>query len=76
MKTKYKFIDFTKVKDLWVIRNIKSGVPIAALEYYAPWRQWVLSAVNPGSVFSADCLTDIADFLVQLKSTEQAEEAA
>ena len=63
MKTRYRFIHFKQAQDLWVCFNNKTNDPLCSLEYYAPWKQWVLAAKSPTSVFSADCLTNIAHFL-------------
>jgi hypothetical protein len=48
----------------WVIEDSK-GRYIAYLEWYAPWKQYVMNAEST-AVFSHDCLTAIASFCQKL----------
>ena len=68
MKTKYKFIEFIQhpsVSTVWICQNKRSHDYLGCAEVYAPWKAHVFrSDIN--SVFSADCLRDIAHFLSQL----------
>ena len=67
MKTRYRFIYFEQFHSTWFCHNIKSEAPLCSIEYYKPWRQWAVTSVCPGTVFSGDCLTDIANFMGQLE---------
>lgn len=51
-------------REPWVIKG-SSGHYIAYLEWYAPWRQYVMNAEST-AVFSHDCLTAIAGFCQKL----------
>lgn len=51
-------------REPWAIKDA-SGHYIAYLEWYAPWRQYVMNAEST-AVFSHDCLTAIAGFCQKL----------
>lgn len=51
-------------REPWAIKD-SSGHYIAYLEWYAPWRQYVMNAEST-AVFSHDCLTAIAGFCQKL----------
>lgn len=51
--------------DQWYIHNTKTRDLLAEVIYYGRWRQHVLSPFRQ-TVFSADCLRDIAAFLERL----------
>ena len=77
MKTKYKFIHFEKLSDdpeVWVCNNNRSIGSLGRIEYYAPWRQWVFSAVDT-AVFNDQCLKDIAHFIGQFRKYAKVEVA-
>lgn len=66
MKTKYKFIHFVQLMDdYWIVRNNKSNDDLGNIEYYHPWKQYVLSTIH-GIVFNKTCLKDIIHFMGQL----------
>lgn len=44
----------------WHVRG-KSGTHLGVLEWYAPWRQYVLKPAWP-TIFNRGCLRDVADF--------------
>lgn len=48
----------------WVIKD-SNGSYIAYLEWYSPWRQYVMNAEST-AVFSHDCLSAIAGFCQKL----------
>jgi hypothetical protein len=48
----------------WAIKDSR-GKYIAYLEWYAPWRQYVMNAEST-AVFSHDCLASIVGFLRKL----------
>jgi len=48
----------------WIV-NRKSSKSIGQIFYYAPWRQWV-ARFDPDSVWSAGCLTDVADAIAKI----------
>lgn len=51
-------------REPWAIKD-SDGRYIAYLEWYAPWRQYVMNAEST-AVFSPDCLTEIAGFCRRL----------
>ena len=80
LKTKFKYIHFTKMEDMqagpvtlttatetWVCSNNKTRGTLCFINWYVGWKQWVVGEVCPGSIFSADCLRDIAEFMAQLE---------
>lgn len=74
MSTKYKFIEILQNgekhgKPSFNVLNKKSQELLCELEYYPQWRQYVLNGDSCfDSVFSHDCLSDIADFMKGLKT--------
>lgn len=68
MKGDYKYISMIekvskgKTK-IWGIINKSSGVPIGYIRWYGAWRQYCLYT-HPDIVFSAGCLADIKDFII------------
>ena len=70
MKTKYKFVHFEKGAWGWILKNTKHGDILGRIFFYEKWNQYILDA-NSNCAFSADCLTDIAHFLVQLNSSSK-----
>ena len=73
---KYKYITVAETdkkdpetgKPLWTVKNNRSGELLGVLLYYQPWRMYI-AQFNDSSVFSHDCLTDIADALKKTKGT-------
>ena len=51
---------------VWLVRNRRTGTRLARIEWYTPWRQYVLMDVDPGVSFNNTCLRDIAKFLTQV----------
>lgn len=51
-------------REPWAIKDSR-GQYIAYLEWYAPWRQYVMNAEST-AVFSHDCLASIAGFCRKL----------
>lgn len=68
MKTKYKFIQmcYDETFSQWEVRNNKSGSLLGFIEWYPRWKQWVFQAEVGNIIFSADCLSDIQNFMGQL----------
>jgi hypothetical protein len=71
LKTKYKHIFFEAIEHIgtstvWICRNNKTNARLGVILKYAPWRQWIFEGM-PNCVFSVSCLTDIIDFIKQLK---------
>ena len=74
MKTEYKYISFklTDGKDNKkgaLCLNKKTGTVLGYVEYYKPWKQYVIEFLED-CVFNTSCLLDIADFLGQLNKNE------
>lgn len=68
MKNKYKHIHFVDFEDKdgvhYVCYANKDRAILGGIEYYERWGQYVYMPNN--SLYSRDCLLDIADFLAQL----------
>jgi hypothetical protein len=56
-------------REPWAIKD-SDGHYIAYLEWYAPWRQYVMNA-EPTAVFSHDCLSAIAGFCKKLTGSKK-----
>jgi hypothetical protein len=72
VKTRYQYIHFevkrelTKIK-IWSCRNNSTRSELGEVKWYAPWKQYCFyHRVGIPSVFSADCLRDVADFIERL----------
>lgn len=69
VKTEYKFIHFSKLSDdpeVWTCDNNRSQMSLGYIERYKPWRQMCFHPYA-GTVFSDECLKDIAHFIGQLR---------
>ena len=58
--------DVLKGTAIVAVQNNHSGANLAAISFYKPWKQWVVAEFNPRSVWSADCLHDVAGKLEDL----------
>ena len=66
---RYRFFDVRrrpaelhrKTRDFDVV-NARSGAELGSIEWYGPWRQYVLTS-HAGVVWSAGCLADVQDFM-------------
>lgn len=58
--------DVLKGTAVVAVQNNHSGANLAAISFYKPWKQWVVVEFNPLSVWSADCLLDVAEKLEDL----------
>lgn len=67
VKTRYKFIHFEKGAYGWICKNTRRGDILGRVIHYETWRQYIFDA-NSNCAFSADCLTDIANFMTQLNT--------
>lgn len=67
MKTKYKYIEFLKTPKEWLCVNRRGGYSLGAIALTIDFgrRQWNF-APQTDTVFSSDCLADIAQFLNDL----------
>jgi len=54
----------------WSCRNTSSGTEMGQVRWYGPWRQYCFFPV-PNTVYSEGCLSDITDFLEQLKTARR-----
>jgi len=66
VKTRFKFINFDNVvphpRGVWVIRNNASDKIIGKVEWYPRWRMYVAD-FDEFSIWSSDCLNDVAEFI-------------
>lgn len=74
LQTRYKHIHFKKENQAlissmpyYLIINNRHGDFLGVVEYYKPWKKWILSRVPNETAFSIDCLADIQNFMGQLK---------
>ena len=75
MKTRYKYIHFTKITDKpktseWACRNNKSGAVLGHVRWQIGWRQYIYEPITE-AIYSAGCLLDIADFIKTLKAEKE-----
>lgn len=73
MKTRYRHIHFDEdyeqldpINPTYICRNNKSDSILGTVGYYPPWRKYVFIG-EEGAGFDTSCLTDIIDFIKQLK---------
>lgn len=65
MKTRYKYIHFVQKSVIWYCLNNKTDDILGVISHFREWRKWIFEA-GRGTIYSADCLLDIADFIGQL----------
>ncbi len=70
MKTEYQYLTFVKTADkpktsVWSCRNRHFGEELGTVQWDFGWRQYIYSPAVQ-AVYSAGCLSDIADFIQQL----------
>ena len=70
MITEYKYIQFVQVVSTgktfrWHCNNIRLGHTLGIVKWDGAWRQYCYFP-EPGCVYSAGCLKDIADFIAQV----------
>jgi hypothetical protein len=59
---------------VWDICSKSSGCVLGQIRWYGPWRQYCLHTnIGDQVIFNEGCLTDIIDFMKQLKE-ERAKE--
>lgn len=74
MKTQYDYIHFEQVPapgktTRWECRNLRSGGVLGMVKWYGAWRQYCYFP-SECAVYSAGCLRDVANFIVELKASE------
>ena len=63
---------FKRINETLTLKDAKYNVfnqndeHIGFIEYYAPWKHFVLSTVDNGIIFSWDCLLEVSNFLKKL----------
>ena len=73
MKTKYKFIHFKEwTSTTWIIYNRKHKNKLGEITFTKDWKRFVF-VPQPETIWSSDCLRDIADFLDQLQKEKKAD---
>ena len=60
-------LDISERKPFYLVENNSSGDGLGTIEWYAHWRQYVISPFIH-AVFSHDCLTDIANFMTGIST--------
>lgn len=58
-----RFIEFNIADGGFAVDNKRSGDTLGYIEWYAPWRCYVLQEVTEGTVFNGECLRDVAAFM-------------
>lgn len=65
-----KFIRFEESaldgKPAWKVVNKRAGDIIGVISWYAPWKTHICQ-FDPNSIWSRDCLVDVAEFMGTLK---------
>jgi hypothetical protein len=75
IKTKYQYISFLFIETTgkttrWSVVNNMSSANLGKISWYSNWRQYCFSPA-PDTVFSSGCMTDILDFIKQLKEQRE-----
>lgn len=70
MKTKYKYFEFYKDGDTWIVYNHVTDELLGHVEYYGKWEEWE-SILDDGVGFTQSCHTDMAHFLGQLNEDKK-----
>ena len=73
MKIEYKYIKFIQqpakmITFRYACVNINSGTSLGMVKWYPHWRAYCFFPKEEELVFSAGCLSDIQDFINQLKT--------
>ena len=72
-KTKYMTFQLVARKPkttVWNVINNKSGFLLGGIEWYGPWRQYVLGTYGE-CIFNNSCLDDISKFLTELNNKQK-----
>ena len=56
--------------EVWDIVNRRSEEPLARIQWYGPWRQYVMEP-EPQTVWNDGCLVSVLTFLRQLNSKQR-----
>lgn len=75
MKTEYRYIHFVwlHIDGMWQCRNNRTDDVLGWVEWYDPWRQYIFMAAYDNTIFSADCLADIQDFIGKVTAVRKDE---
>ena len=65
IKTKYKYLEFDRDGEIWIVFNHVTDEQLGRVEYFTKWKQWE-SVLNMEIGFTVQCHVDMADFLSQL----------
>jgi len=68
MNTEIKFEEIAKMPKTSVYSVISNhdNLELGRIRWHGAWRQYIFSSFE-GSVWSADCLAEVSEFLVKLK---------
>lgn len=75
-----KYIHFELVMEkgktqLWNVVNKSSGIAIARIGWYGPWRQYIFTPVDGlGSFYNNGCLRTIEEFITRLNKEKKIKE--
>lgn len=69
------YTNFTEIHDtgktkVWSVDNANDGSHLGKVRWHGAWRKYVFQPIDGWSIWSADCLRDVADFL-QLQMAER-----
>lgn len=67
MKTKYKYLEFDKDGNIWIVYNHVTDEQLGIVEYCKKWKQWE-SILDDGVGFTQRCHEDMGHFLAQLNN--------
>ena len=65
-----KYLVFNVLKELpkthvYEVKNRLTGVPIATIRWYGPWRKYTLQPLSD-TIWNTGCLKEVADFIDEL----------
>jgi outer membrane PBP1 activator LpoA protein len=69
LKTKYKHIEFVVNANEWICIAHSTQAKLGTIQFHRYWKTHVYLPEN--SLYSPDCLRDIADFLEQLNKKKK-----
>ena len=78
MKTEFQYINMVKIAEkpkttVWEVQNKKGDYSLGIIKWNPGWRQYCYFP-DDKLVFSAGCLKDICEFIIELRSKQNGEQ--
>jgi len=67
---KFKLVEQKEKTQVWEILSKTHDYRLGIIKWYGSWRQYCFFP-EPGTVFNTDCMEDIQDFIVDLKTERE-----